>query len=161
MLKSTDITSETTISQRNKAAKSNLIEFCKKQTEGVKEVQIVDLVESFSDGKAFLAMLHNMNNNLFNDWNKINELSVLDRFKLAFETAEKEFGIPQLLDPLDLVNPDPFARPDEKCLMTYISEFPLALIHAVRFIFIIIIYYFYYFLFLLILFIIFIIISPS
>jgi hypothetical protein len=31
-----------------------------------------------------------------------------------------------LLDPEDVSNPDPNARPDERCMMTYVSHFPFA-----------------------------------
>lgn len=55
----------------------------------------------------------------------------LDRLQTAFDVAERELGIPKLLDPQDMVNEDVALRPDEKCLMTYISEFPIALIHRV------------------------------
>ena len=51
------------------------------------------------------------------------------RLNAAFEAAEK-IGIPKLLDVEDMVKEDENARPDEKCVMTYVSEFPLAFLAA-------------------------------
>lgn len=48
-----------------------------------------------------------------------------ERLKTAFETAN-QLGIPQLLDVNDMCNENINLRPDEKCIMTYVSEFPLA-----------------------------------
>jgi len=41
-------------------------------------------------------------------------------------------GIPMLIDPEDLANPDPTARPDEQCIMTYLSEFPRAFLAKIE-----------------------------
>ena len=124
MLKPEEASSTTTVSQRNKAAKSNLLTFCKSQTVNY-EVEVNDLVESFYDGKAFCAMVDSMKPGVIN-WADVANMEPVDRLNLAFTVADKEFGIPQLLDAADLVNPDVDARADEKCLMTYLSEFPLA-----------------------------------
>lgn len=43
----------------------------------------------------------------------------MQNLSLAFSLAEEHFGIPQLLDPRDLVD----SKPDELSVMTYISEF--------------------------------------
>jgi hypothetical protein len=124
MLKPEEATSNKTVSQRNKAAKSNLLQFVKGQTAAY-EVEVNDLVESFYDGKAFCAMVDSMKPGVLN-WADVANMSPEGRLNLAFSIADREFGIPKLLDAADLVNPDVDSRADEKCLMTYLSEFPLA-----------------------------------
>jgi hypothetical protein len=58
----------------------------------------------------------------------------VQNLSLAFSLAEEHFGIPQLLDPRDLVD----SKPDELSVMTYISEFfhVYMNIERVRFLFI-------------------------
>ncbi len=43
----------------------------------------------------------------------------MQNLALSFDIAEEHFGIPQLLDPRDLVE----GKPDELSVMTYVSEF--------------------------------------
>lgn len=116
--------SDKSVSQRNKQAKSNLLDFVKRQTDG-HGVEVKDLLESFYDGLAFAAMVDKLKPGVIN-WEEIKQAEPIERLRKAFEAAEKELAIPQLLDPEDLVNEDVDMRPDEKCMMTYISEFPLA-----------------------------------
>jgi hypothetical protein len=50
----------------------------------------------------------------------------------VFQIAEDHLGIPQVIDPRDMVNPDPNLRPDEQCIMTYLSEFPRAFLNLLE-----------------------------
>jgi len=125
MLSPGDIEKSTT--QRNKLAKGNLVEFVKKQTASFAEVKVNDLVESFYDGLAFCAIVHKLKPEALN-WETVKTEEPKVRLQKAFEVAEREFNIPKLLDPEDMVKENADMRPDEKCLMTYISEFPLALL---------------------------------
>ena len=49
----------------------------------------------------------------------------------AFLAAEK-LGIPRMLDTEDMINPQFSLRPDEKCIMTYVSEFPVAFVECLK-----------------------------
>mmetsp|Transcript_88 Transcript_88/g.245 ORF Transcript_88/g.245 Transcript_88/m.245 type:complete len:775 (-) Transcript_88:45-2369(-) len=53
-------------------------------------------------------------------------LDARGRLAAAFAAAEKHLGVLQLLDPEDLLAEDPALRPDDQCLLTYVSEFPAA-----------------------------------
>jgi len=111
--------------QKNKMAKENLLAFCRKQTQGY-GVIINDLDQSFHDGMAFGALVHSIRPDLL-DWNSFSKNKTKYNLETAFLAAEK-LGIPRMLDVDDMINVDPSLRPDEKCIMTYVSEFPLAFI---------------------------------
>ena len=111
-------------SQKNKAAKTNLLNFCQKQLQGYEKVEIKDMQESFYDGLAFCGLLHKLNPELVN-YDEMLKLSPKERLTIAFEAGTK-VGIPKLLEVEDMVNPDLNLRPDERCIMTYVSEFPIA-----------------------------------
>jgi hypothetical protein len=60
--------------------------------------------------------LHSQNPNLI-QFDMLDPSRSFDNLSLAFEMGFGEFGIPKLLTPEDL------QKPDEKCIMTYVSEF--------------------------------------
>lgn len=68
-------------------------------TEGYKGVNIRDFKTSFSDGHAFLALVHAYDKTLFNYDEQLEEHSTRENIETAFQLAEKHLGIPQLLDP--------------------------------------------------------------
>jgi len=111
-------------SERNKQAKGNLLAFCKKQTEGYDGVEVQDFQKTFWDGLAFAALVHKLKPELI-DYEQLKNADPKTRLTAAFEGAEK-LGIPKLLDVDDILKEDETQRPDEKCVMTYLSEFPLA-----------------------------------
>jgi hypothetical protein len=117
-------------SQKNKQAKTNLLAFCQKQLQGYPGVDVKDFQESFYDGLAFCALIHKLNPELLN-YEQMLKATPKERFEKAFEAGAK-VGIPQLLDVQDLCNPDVSMRPDEKCIMTYVSEFPIAFLEHSR-----------------------------
>lgn len=124
--------------------RSVLFNWCKNSTKNY-GLNISDFTTSWKDGKAFNAILHNYdpsfdyekianheenqndsdkkdsniknneNNNNFND--KV-------RLEHAFDLAEKKYNISKLLDPSDLTD---IVIPDEKSIMTYLSEYYLKL----------------------------------
>lgn len=54
------------------------------------------------------------------DFDPLDKNNAAHNLELAFSVAEKELGIPRLLDVEDLLN---VARPDERSIMTYVSEY--------------------------------------
>ena len=107
------------ISEEELNAKEALLLWCKKKTAGYKDVKVENFTNSWQDGLALCALIHAHRPDLL-DFNSLSKSNPHDNCKLAFEIAEKELGIPQLLDIEDLVD---VPKPEERSVMTYIAQF--------------------------------------
>jgi len=116
-----------TAAQKIKAAKLKLLQWCKDTTAGHKGVNIENFESSWYDGLAFCALIHAMDPSLI-DYDSLSASNAKDNLTIAFDLAEKHFDIPRLLDPEDIIQTDANSRPDEQCFITYISEFPVAML---------------------------------
>eukprot|EP01098_Paradermamoeba_levis_P003683 TRINITY_DN164_c0_g1_i4.p1 TRINITY_DN164_c0_g1~~TRINITY_DN164_c0_g1_i4.p1 ORF type:complete len:705 (-),score=293.96 TRINITY_DN164_c0_g1_i4:1307-3421(-) len=100
-------------------AKEGLLLWCKKKTAGYKDVSVENFHTSFQDGLAFCALIHKHRPDLL-DFNSLNKENKAANLTLAFDVAEQKLGIPRLLEVEDMVD---VARPDERSVMTYVSEY--------------------------------------
>lgn len=94
----------------------NALEYwAKKATAGYKGVEIRDMTRSWSDGLAFCAIIHRYRSDLLN-WHALSHENGTENCHLAFSVAEKELGIPALLDAKDMCNPDRLS------VVTYVAQ---------------------------------------
>jgi len=107
------------ISEEELNAKEALLLWCKKKTAGYKDVKVENFTGSWQDGLALCALIHAHRPDLL-DFSSLDKNKPHENCKLAFDIAEKELGIPQLLDVEDLVD---VPKPEERSVMTYIAEF--------------------------------------
>jgi len=106
------------ISVEELSAKEGLLLWCKRKTAGYKDVKIENFTTTWQDGLAFCALIHRHRPDLL-DYDALSKSDPKHNLKLAFDIAES-LGIPRLLDIEDLTD---VPRPDEKAVMTYVSEY--------------------------------------
>lgn len=72
------------------------------------------------DGLALCALVHAYNNSLL-DYSSLSPNEPAKNLRLALELAEKELGIPPLIQAEDLLQPNAADRPDEQCMIWCVS----------------------------------------
>jgi len=105
-------------------ARQKVLDWWKEQVGDV--VDIVSIDKSFTDGMAIIALCAKIAPAGEVDVAGARRLGAKARAQLALDLANKHLGILPLLDADDMVSTDPDERPDEQCLLTYVSEFPPA-----------------------------------
>lgn len=110
------------ISVEDMTAKEGLLLWVRKKTANYRDVDppgVHNFSTSWKDGMAFCALIHRHMPHLI-DYDSLDKKNAAQNLELAFSVAERELGIPRLLDVEDLTE---IARPDERSIMTYISEY--------------------------------------
>jgi Ca2+-binding EF-hand superfamily protein len=100
-------------------AKEALLLWCQKKTKGYKDVQVDNFHTSWQTGLAFCALINRFRPDLL-DFDSLDKSNRAENLELAFRVAEESLDIPRLLDVEDLID---VPRPDERSVMTYVSEY--------------------------------------
>uniref|UniRef100_A0A8V0ZTT8 F-actin monooxygenase n=1 Tax=Gallus gallus TaxID=9031 RepID=A0A8V0ZTT8_CHICK len=108
------------LSRRESDIRPNkLLTWCQKQTEGYRNVNITDLTTSWKSGLALCAIIHRFRPDLI-DFDALNEEDVVKNNQLAFDVAEREFGIPPLTTGKEVGSAE---EPDKLSMVMYLSKF--------------------------------------
>jgi len=98
--------------------------WCQCRTREYDDVHISDFTQSWADGRAFCALIHNFFPNAF-DFKSLRTDSPGDRkknFELAFTTGEKFAGVPDFLTAEDMSGMVEERRVDPKMVFSYVQE---------------------------------------
>ncbi|XP_068801201.1 F-actin-monooxygenase MICAL2 isoform X2 [Struthio camelus] len=108
------------LSRRESDIRPNkLLTWCQKQTEGYRNVNVTDLTTSWKSGLALCAIIHRFRPDLI-DFDSLNEEDVVRNNQLAFDVAEREFGIPPVTTGKEVGSS---AEPDKLSTVMYLSKF--------------------------------------
>ncbi|XP_066556541.1 F-actin-monooxygenase MICAL2 isoform X8 [Amia ocellicauda] len=108
------------LSRRESEIRPNrLLTWCQKQTEGYRNVSISDLNTSFKSGLALCALIHHFRADLI-DFDSLNEEDSARNNQLAFDIAEREFGIPPVTTGKEMAAD---GEPDKLSMVMYLSKF--------------------------------------
>ncbi|KAF7683765.1 Alpha-actinin-like protein 1 [Astathelohania contejeani] len=102
------------------SARDALLAWCRSVTEGYDNVNIKDFSKSWQDGLAFNAIIHHFRPELIGEYEKLSSKNKHENLQNAFDIAEEKLGINKLLDVEDIAD---VLRPDEKSVMTYVSQY--------------------------------------
>ncbi|KAF6104789.1 microtubule associated monooxygenase, calponin and LIM domain containing 2 [Phyllostomus discolor] len=98
---------------------SKLLTWCQQQTEGYQHVHVTDLTTSWRSGLALCAIIHRFRPELIN-FDSLNEDDAVENNQLAFDVAEREFGIPPVTTGKEMASAQ---EPDKLSMVMYLSKF--------------------------------------
>ncbi|XP_044114780.1 F-actin-monooxygenase MICAL2 isoform X6 [Neovison vison] len=98
---------------------SKLLTWCQQQTEGYQHVEVTDLTTSWRSGLALCAIIHRFRPELIN-FDSLNEDDAVENNQLAFDVAEREFGIPPVTTGKEMASAQ---EPDKLSMVMYLSKF--------------------------------------
>ncbi|NWY00055.1 MICA2 monooxygenase, partial [Nothoprocta ornata] len=105
--------------QESDTRPNKLLTWCQKQTEGYRNVNVTDLTASWKSGLALCAIIHRFRPDLI-DFDSLNDEDVVRNNQLAFDVAEREFGIPPVTTGQEVGSA---AEPDKLSMVMYLSKF--------------------------------------
>ncbi|XP_072841873.2 F-actin-monooxygenase MICAL2 isoform X6 [Pogona vitticeps] len=98
---------------------NKLLTWCQKQTEGYRNISVMNLTSSWRSGLALCAIIHHFRPDLI-DFDSLNEEDAVRNNQLAFDIAEREFGIPPVTTGKEMVSG---GEPDKLSMVMYLSKF--------------------------------------
>ncbi|XP_040183877.1 F-actin-monooxygenase MICAL2-like isoform X1 [Rana temporaria] len=98
---------------------NRLLTWCQKQTEGYRNVNVTNLTGSWRNGLALCAIIHHFRPELL-DFDSLNEDDAVRNNQLAFDIAEKEFGISPITSAKEMASNE---EPDKLSMVLYLSKF--------------------------------------
>uniref|UniRef100_A0A8C1JNI5 F-actin monooxygenase n=1 Tax=Cyprinus carpio TaxID=7962 RepID=A0A8C1JNI5_CYPCA len=98
---------------------SKLLNWCQRQTEGYRGVSVSDLTTCWKSGLALCALIHCYRPDLI-DFDSLDEKDVEKNNQLAFDVAEKEFGISPIMTGKEM---SVVVEPDKLSMVMYLSQF--------------------------------------
>ncbi|XP_023372097.1 F-actin-monooxygenase MICAL2 isoform X5 [Otolemur garnettii] len=108
------------LSRRESDIRPNkLLTWCQQQTEGYQHVNVTDLTTSWRSGLALCAIIHHFRPELIN-FDSLNEDDAVENNQLAFDVAEREFGIPPVTTGKEMASAQ---EPDKLGMVMYLSKF--------------------------------------
>ncbi|XP_075423247.1 F-actin-monooxygenase MICAL2 isoform X10 [Ascaphus truei] len=108
------------LSRRESDIRPNkLLTWCQKQTEGYSNVAVTNLTTSWKSGLALCAIIHHFRPDLI-DFSSLNEEDTVRNNQLAFDIAEREFGISPITTGKEMAST---REPDKLGMVLYLSKF--------------------------------------
>ncbi|XP_072242707.1 F-actin-monooxygenase mical2b isoform X1 [Leuresthes tenuis] len=96
-----------------------LLTWCQKQTQEYRGVEVTNLTSSWRNGLALCALVHRQRPELI-DFDSLNEEDAAANNQLAFDVAEREFGIQPVTTGEEMAAE---AEPDKLLMVLYLSKF--------------------------------------
>ncbi|XP_041652083.1 protein-methionine sulfoxide oxidase mical2b isoform X3 [Cheilinus undulatus] len=96
-----------------------LLTWCQRQTQGYRGVNVTNLTSSWKNGLALCALIHRQRPDLI-DFDSLNEEDMAGNNQLAFDLAEREFGIQPMMRGKEMAAE---AEPDKLLMVLYLSKF--------------------------------------
>ncbi|VUZ50166.1 unnamed protein product, partial [Hymenolepis diminuta] len=103
----------------DETAGRNLLAWCRAVTAGYRGIDITDFSSSWSDGRAFLAIIHRYKPHLF-DYSKAASRPPKEVLDFAFKIAEERLGITRLIYPEDMIGTENTV--DSRSVMVYVAS---------------------------------------
>ncbi|CAM4676237.1 unnamed protein product [Leuciscus chuanchicus] len=100
-----------------------LLSWCQKNTAGYEHVKVKDLSESWRSGLALCALIHSFRPELI-DMSRLDEYNFTANNKLAFDIAEKVFGIAPIMHAADMTT---CGKIDQLSMVVYLTQIRSAL----------------------------------
>ncbi|KFO07584.1 Utrophin, partial [Balearica regulorum gibbericeps] len=94
-----------------------LLSWVRQSTRPYSQVNVLNFTTSWTDGLAFNAVIHRHKPELFS-WDKVIQMSPVERLEHAFNIAKNHLGIEKLLDPEDVA----VQLPDKKSIIMYLTS---------------------------------------
>ncbi|XP_075410547.1 utrophin isoform X2 [Tenrec ecaudatus] len=94
-----------------------LLSWVRQSTRPYGQVNVLNFTTSWTDGLAFNALLHRHKPDLFS-WDRVAQMSPIERLEHAFNKAQTYLGIEKLLDPEDVA----VQLPDKKSIIMYLTS---------------------------------------